>query len=1591
MTTAASSSLSIHLSSSMSERQLCLASPNEKRIHICQSLGELLGLTVPPTEQACFEAAWEMCKGRNWTLLRRCQEELNQIVNEQGRSLLQKAIRIGEIALATEMIANGIAIHVRDAEGNTAMHYAVQTESLDLISKLYEHIPQDAQNFHGQTPLHFAASRGQLDVIRTLIANGANLSASTQVPIHDLNANATLSIGDLTLPNLTPLAFAAIRGDRDCVDLFLSENKKNPALNLNLRFGTMGNLIHLLITFHHMHLLKFLLQKHNEQIFLLLDERNSRGVTPFMLAAYLGEEEALVLLRDKVNLEATDFIGRTAVHHAVLGKQKKSLAYLHCFGVNLMTLDANYKIPLNMLDGCDDSDSLSVFGYLSNLCKHKAKTEHAPPNFMADPPENLVFKGNDPTGFAYLGVIKSLEKNGGISGIRRVAGTSTGTFLAMLFAIGCSFEEMVSKARLLPSFLDSPIADQTISEIPKSAPQMVTLQKLLEITQKDSPLGKDQFKTLHQLPSLCSGKALLDWIEERIYEKTGIHDCTFGELSRLASINPQFKHLTVFTTRFGDTLTLARFSSEDPVSDDIVISHAVCAALSIPGIFPLKILYTKNKAGGVDESPSMGNYGDAATINNFPIETYDFEKFQSVRSLGEEAGGYFRLNKRTLGFALEPAGRHHSFFEIVTVQELLEKVLELYCQMESSTQSTNLYNRFRVVQVRNSTVLDRDREIGVPLMLPEMKMQLMIQIGEEATMEFFGEQKRSASSINLFLQVPERTNRGMKWTNLKSPLPYFVGRTKQIQTLREKLIFDMSPTAASSSGASSSSSSHASSSSSQKRSCIVLAGAGGMGKSETAIAFAHQYRDSFSVVWWIETATPESMDRSLRQLAEALDIFIDLTSSADTTRRRIYHFLQTENLGKPYLLIFDNAEESIELPQGGNGGILITTTQPGHFLREEILPIEPLFPEEAKNLVGEILMQEPNEEMGQLAAELDYLPAILSQAAHYIKTTPGMTLHRYLDLLSKEKVKVLSMMPVDARYSKAQLSTWRMVHETLMRDHPMAYEWLEICAYLQPDAIPSSCLESWLECFNGEQSYVDRTIRKDQILRTLVNNGILRYNEKADSFSLHRIRQEMIKEFLVQSEATVTQSIPSSSSSSSSLIPEPYYSPPKQKAVALMAAIVNRLDLETFDDGTALVAYEVQLCTILDAVHYIGEESLEMASISHLLGRGFFLQGIYWEAWMRLTNALEIRRRFLSDDHPDLARTLNYLGDALKFLGKNEEAQACFREAYKMRKRLFQGDHIEVAVSLMNMFILHNCLTELENNQRYLNRSIEMLRRLYPNGHRLVAMALSTKAEFFQEAGRLDEAYGFAIEALQILERIGCDAAKNSITMADALAIVGLVRMRQGVKDEAYSYLERAIEIFQNINLNHPKIRFYIKEILFPELTQGAFFENYLAAGKALLDLHWDLGKHTLIHHVKALEDRTKMLLRLSLSEDFNNLIAIVLGCIGITQQYSGSHQEAVSNFRVAVDLLKRVGKENTRIIFNILLWMGDSLKALGRNQEAHDCFAQSTAIERIVSGQSAPLPLANDGQMPDQNPEEMDEQLPHLPPQPNATSCMIF
>ena len=105
---------------------------------------------------------------------------------------------------------------------------------------------------------------------------------------------------------------------------------------------------------------------------------------------------------------------------------------------------------------------------------------------------------------------------------------------------------------------------------------------------------------------------------------------------------------------------------------------------------------------------------------------------------------------------------------------------------------------------------------------------------------------------------------------------------------------------------------------------VVLWGEGGIGKSEIAIAAANQQLKHFDLVYWINAATDESYLASYRQLATQLNLFLAEHEILDNLVSKVHDHLENHP-ELAWLLTYDNAEREYELPQRGNGAMLLTT------------------------------------------------------------------------------------------------------------------------------------------------------------------------------------------------------------------------------------------------------------------------------------------------------------------------------------------------------------------------------------------------------------------------------------------------------------------------------------------------------------------------------------------------------------------------------------------------------------------------------------------------------------------------------------------
>jgi NTE family protein len=1397
-----SSSSSSYTTSSFSGASIAHASSNrspsqediEKKQRALENITELFQLKTKsaekkPSENKCFKAVYQACSDRNWVKVESQRDSISLLINKQGRSLLQEAILRGDVDLAEAMIGKEIAVHTVDPEGNKPVHYiAGQFNDLRLLDPISFHNSRDVRNYDGVTPMHRAAERGHNQIIQSLILGGANL-----------HGVAKYNIGGQIF-SFTPLAIATIKGHYETIDLLLTENKKNPALKLNLSFGSHGSLLHLLIAFEHVEILDRLLRDHYDQLSKLLEEPNLEGMNPFLFAASRGNQDALLVLKNRnVNINATAPDRKSAYHFAAISRARGTLTLLARMGCDGLTSgDAENNRPIDYVRNSQDSASQSTQAVLEGLERLGDKLKDATPSFDITPLENLAFKGGGPKGIAYVGVIEELERRGKMGEVKRVSGTSAGAITATLIGFGYDGKgtKKILKETSLISFLDHPFTLENLGQKIKSH-----LFRLL------NPVNwvKDPLRALWHTTGLCKGDIFLHWMEDRIKEglrKHGIEkdNCTFGELrAMIDKQNLPFRHIHVFTTNIAGKEEIVCLSSEDPRYDNVIIAHAIRASMSIPIVFEPHILHVKSVDGRVDPAPSLGRFVDGGMLYNFPLEAFDKRKFQTNTPLSIDAGEAPIVNRRTLGFNLfSPAEEPNvGIPEIKTIKDLLGGIMKAYFHAEDLRRNLVPYNEKRIVDIDNTGVGTLDFNLS------EERQNALIESGKRATRNFLSAQEELGLRHGMHILKAVVNIPGTGTVQLRQKHPDFVGREILLKQLRTTLV-RVTSSSSSLPVISSSSSSSSSSSPSATSSVAVLWGAKGVGKTEIAIAFANDHSTHFSTIGWIYAANEHSRDQSYRRLAEKIGVDIGHNTTSVEVENAVHSYLKNEH-PNPYLLVFDGAEPGINIPRDGHGSILITTVEEYSFEGEFRQPVRNFTPDEVTQLLAKTGEENP-ENIRRLAELLNNNPMHLNQALRYLQNDSKMVIPAYIERLEQE-----------------QITPFQVLVNRLIEREPEALGWLKVCSNLQSDGIPSDWLESWLTIESPESNDVERTLKKGRIQRILTDLGLLRYDESTKSFSLTgSIQEETMRVAGVERNAVIANTLALIASQGKVLNTNPadnlqgygkwvlhadailkvVESNPRNLHEASIRAQLGRWNLYRKSHAEAKQLLEASLRSYTTV---FGEQARsESASILSELGT----------VELSLNNpqdSVEYFRRASVQwgevnhgrDAVESAKALNHLGSILHTLNQNEEAKIPLQSALAMLRRLSPGlNRPEIATCALNLGLAHFSLREFQDAQLRLTEALTMWRAIHninQNTQEIVTCLTKLGSMSFDSA-QVDEHYEAAETQLtEALQRQKIIFGGDRPETIDLLMLLGKTFARRSKHEDAKTHFQQALNMAKRL------------------------------------------------------------------------------------------------------------------------------------------------------------------------------------------------
>lgn len=123
---------------------------------------------------------------------------------EDSESQRRDFFRFVEMDLAREvqrMLDKGFDVNVLDAHGQSALYVALREKSHDTVEVLLKApgLQVEAANGVGETPLMMAALRGQAQVMARLIAMGAKVNREGWSPLHYAASGGDLAAIDLLL------------------------------------------------------------------------------------------------------------------------------------------------------------------------------------------------------------------------------------------------------------------------------------------------------------------------------------------------------------------------------------------------------------------------------------------------------------------------------------------------------------------------------------------------------------------------------------------------------------------------------------------------------------------------------------------------------------------------------------------------------------------------------------------------------------------------------------------------------------------------------------------------------------------------------------------------------------------------------------------------------------------------------------------------------------------------------------------------------------------------------------------------------------------------------------------------------------------------------------------------------------------------------------------------------------------------------------------------------------------------------------------------------------------------------------------------
>lgn len=567
------------------------------------------------------------------------------------------------------------------------------------------------------------------------------------------------------------------------------------------------------------------------------------------------------------------------------------------------------------------------------------------------------------------------------------------------------------------------------------------------------------------------------------------------------------------------------------------------------------------------------------------------------------------------------------------------------------------------------------------------------------------------------------------------------------------------------------------------RQAVAISGLGGIGKTQVALEYVYRYSHTYQAVFWARADARELLVTDFAHMATLLALPEHSDQDQGRAVAAVKRWLSRSG---NWLLILDNADDLAMiapfLPEILGGHLLLTTRTRSTGQIAQPMAMQTLDMEEgmllllrrAKLLAGaEPLDHSPAAQRFRartIAEIMGGLPLALDQAAAYIEET-GCGLNGYIQRYQQRSLALLLRRGnVSPDHPESLAATWSLSFEKIALKHPPAIELLQVCAFLQPDAIPEEMLTSGISKLTPSLRLLARDpFAMDEALEVLITFSLIHRDAETHMLSLHRLVQVVLREQMDEQTQRLWA----------------------ERTVQVVEQAFLSVSFTTWQNSQECLPHALVCGELIEQFHLTSP-----AALSLLNKAGSYLRerGHYREAGRLLTTALALSEETQAENAPLLAQSLNNLGLLAHDQGKYTRSESLLQRALTLYEQLWGPDHLMVAQCLSNQAENYRVQVRQSEMEELVRRALAIRERELGASHPDVARSLNQLANLYHSQCKYSLAEPLYQRALEILRRtLGAehiDVAQNLNNLASLYESLGKYALAKPLYQQALSFCE---------------------------------------------------------------------------------------------------------------------------------------------------------------------------------------------------------